>query len=218
MSATFTSSGVAIQVDEYLATTEGRDPAVILLHGADGMALTPWSYRSIGNWFASRGHNCYVVHYFDSTGTVLATPLITSRSFGTWVQVVTDARKWVEAQLESDPDKIAIMGMSLGASLAISAANIDPWVKALAAWYGAEATWYQTAAVQPITHLPPTIIIHGQDDPISPIENAYALEDLLDSMSVPCEMYTYPDQGHVLNPANQEIALGQTLAFFQKHL
>lgn len=217
MPGTFTSNGVAIQVDPYLATAEGTDPAVILLHGAEGFSLGPWGYRSIGEWFASRGYNCYVVHYFQSTGTVIAGTLVTAQSFGTWVQVVNDATRWVEAQPESDPNRISIMGMSLGASLAVAAVNIDPSVKGLAAWYGAEATWYQQQAGQPITHLPPTVIVHGEDDNISPVANAYALQSLAQGMSVPCEIYIYPGQGHVLNSANQEIALGQTLAFFQNH-
>src|SRR3954471_18374867 len=107
----FTSGGTSIQVDVTLPGTSGLHPSVIFLYGADGMALFPWNYETIANWFASQGYNFFVVHYFDRTGTVLATPLITYSAFDDWIQVVNDAATWVSSRPGADPRKLALMGM-----------------------------------------------------------------------------------------------------------
>lgn len=214
--ATFTSDGVTVQVERFPAAASGKNPSVIFLYGADGLAVQPWRYRSVGRWFAEQGYNFYLVHYFDGT-TVLGQQPITARVFGTWVRVVSDATTWVEQQPEADANRISLMGTSLGCTLAISAAAVDYRIKALAAWYGAEPTWYQEQIGQPIVHLPPTVIVHGENDRLSPMENVYAFQTLLQRLGTQVQMYIFPDEGHVLDPANQVIALAKTLAFFQQH-
>ena len=108
------------------------------------------------------------------------------------------------------------MGLSLGGSLAVSAAGADPRIKSMSVWSAAEATWYQNN--QPaITHFPPTIMIHGQNDPLSKLADAYALQSLLQRMNVPCELDVYPNEGHAFNPTDQNLALAQTLKFFQQY-
>jgi dienelactone hydrolase len=216
--ASFSSGGVPVQVDAYPATGSGIHASVIFLYGADGMAITPWDYPYVADWFASQGYNFFIVHYFDRTGTVLATPLVTAQSFGPWLQVVNDATTWVLTQPGVDPGRISLMGMSLGASLAVSAASRDYRIRALAPWYGGEATWYENNVKHTITHLPPTIIIHGENDPISPVADAYALQSLSESLNVPCAIDIYPNEGHAFDPTDQNTALQQTLTFFQQYL
>lgn len=182
------------------------------------MAITPWDYPYVANWFASQGYNFFIVHYFDRTGTVLATPFVTFQSFGPWLQVVNDATTWMSTQPGVDPSRIALMGMSLGASVGVSAASRDYRIKTLAAWYGAEATWYEHTTKSTITHIPPTIIVHGANDPISPVADAYALQSLSQGLNVPCAIDIYPNEGHAFNPADQNAALQQTLSFFQQYL
>jgi carboxymethylenebutenolidase len=109
------------------------------------------------------------------------------------------------------------MGMSLGASLAVSEASRDLRIKTLASWSGAEATWYEHNVHNTITHLPPTIILHGAQDPISPVDNAYALQTLLKSLGSPCELEIYPNEGHAFDAPDQMQGLQQILAFFQTY-
>jgi len=182
------------------------------------MSLAPWDYPYIANWFSSQGYNFFIVHYFDKTNTTFATPLNTAPAFGPWLQVVNDATTWLSTQPGVDPSRIALMGFSLGASLGVSEASRDYRIKALAAWYGAEATWYENNVRNTITHMPATIVIHGGNDPISPMANAYALQSLLQGLNVPCALDIYPNEGHAFNPTDQNAALQQTLTFFQQYL
>ena len=155
--ATFTSGGTPIQMDVYPAAGSGTHPSVLFLYGADGMSLAPWDYPYIANWFSSQGYNFFIVHYFDKTNTTFATPLNTAPAFGPWLQVVNDATTWLSTQPGVDPSRIALMGMSLGTNVAVSAASRDYRIKTLAAWYGEEATWYENNVKNTITHMPPTI-------------------------------------------------------------
>ena len=211
--ASFPSGGASIRVDVYPATGSGTHPSVLFLYGADGMALAPWDYPYVANWFASQGYNFFIVHYFD-TGSMFATP----RTFGQWLQAVNDATTWISTQPGVDPSRIGMMGWSLGATLGVSEASRDYRIKTLAAWYGGEATWYENAVKNTITHLPPTIIIQGGNDPISPVASAYALQSLLQSLNVPSAIDIYPNEGHGFNPTDQNTALEQTRAFFQQYL
>jgi dipeptidyl aminopeptidase/acylaminoacyl peptidase len=211
--ASFPSGGASIRMDVYPATGSGTHPSVLFLYGADGMALAPWDYPYVANWFASQGYNFFIVHYFD-TGSTFATP----QTFGQWLQAVNDATTWISTQPGVDPSRIAMMGWSLGANLGVSAASRDYRIRALAAWYGGEATWYENAVKNTITHMPATIIIHGGSDPLSSVANAYALQSLLQGLNIPCAIDIYPNEGHGFNPTDQNTALQQTLAFFQQYL
>jgi carboxymethylenebutenolidase len=158
------------------------------------------------------------VHYFDKTGTVLATPLVALTGFSAWLQTINDATTWVASLPGVDPHRIALMGMSLGAALAVSEASRDLRIKALANWSGDEANVYEHSVHNTITHLPPTIILHGALDPISSVDSAYALQSMLQSFGAPYELEIYPNEGHVFSPSDQMKGLQQILAFFQTYL
>jgi dipeptidyl aminopeptidase/acylaminoacyl peptidase len=132
--------------------------------------------------------------------------------------VISDATTWAQSQPGVDPSKLAIVGDSLGGGLGISEASRDPRIKVIAAWSAAEATWYEQVVRNTITYLPPTIQIHGANDTVSPIANAYALQTLLNSLGVPNVLDIYPNEGHVFNSTDQQESLQQTLAFFQQYI
>ena len=100
----------------------------------------------------------------------------------------------------------------------ISESSRDPRIKAMAALSGAEATWYETALGNAITHTPPTIIIHGALDTVSPVANAYALQTLVQSLGLPCVIDIYPNEGHVFNMPDSQESLQQATAFFQANI
>jgi dipeptidyl aminopeptidase/acylaminoacyl peptidase len=211
---TFVSGGTTIHVEVAFASGTGQHPTVLLLYGENGEAgLFPWNFPSIAVWFASEGYNCFIVHYLDK-GPYLATAAIVTE----YLQVINDATTWAESQSGVDPAKLAIMGDSLGAGLGVSEASRDRRIKVLAAWSGAEATWYERAVHNTVTYLPPTILIHGANDPISPLANAYALQTLLQGFGIPEVLDVYPNEGHVFNPTDEQESLQQTLAFFQTYI
>ncbi len=214
--STFTSGGVPINVDVYNAVGTGTHPSIIFLYGSDGATLFPWNYPYMGSWFASQGYNFYMVHYFDRTGTVLGDPLTVYSSFNLWIQTVKDSTTWVAAQAGVNPQRIALMGMSLGAGLAVSTANQDTRIHGLAAWYGDIPSWYPGDTT--ITHMPPTIMIHGANDPIAPVSGAYAFQATLQQLGVPNQLVVYPNEGHALSSTDELDAMGKTVAFFQTYM
>ena len=213
----FYSGNVPINVDVFKPTGAGVHPTVIFLGGADGMSIFPWNYTSMGSWFASQGYNFFIVHYFDRTGTVFADPLTTYKDFGPWVQVINDATTWAGSQTGVDPQKIGLMGLSLGSSLAISDASKDQRIKALVDWEGSEATWYEFASNTSITRMPPTLILQGDADQVNPVANAYALQALLQRLGTPSQMKIYPGEGHVFNAKSEMDVLQVSAAFFQTY-
>jgi acetyl esterase/lipase len=60
------------------------------------------------------------------------------------------------------------------------------------------AAMYQASS--PVNHVsaqsPPTLILHGSDDPVVPVAQATALKDKLDGAGVPVQMVIYPGEGH----------------------
>jgi dipeptidyl aminopeptidase/acylaminoacyl peptidase len=132
--------------------------------------------------------------------------------------VINDATTWAQSQPGVDPSELAIWGDSLGAALGVSESSGDPRIKALTALSGAEATWYETGVHKTITHMPPTIVIHGALDRISPVASAYALQTLLESLGVPCVLDIYPNEGHAFNMPDSEQSLQQATGFFQTYM
>lgn len=211
---TFVSGGTTIHVEVAFASTTGQHPTVLLLYGENGeTGLFPWNFPSIAVWFASEGYNCFVVHYLDKSP-----PLPSVAVFTEYLQVINDATTWAQSQAGVDPSKLAILGDSLGGGLGISEASRDTRIKVLGAWSAAETTWYEQAVHNTIRYMPPTILIHGANDTVSPIANAYALQTLMNGLGVPNVLDVYPNEGHAFNSTDQQESLQQTFAFFQRYI
>jgi dipeptidyl aminopeptidase/acylaminoacyl peptidase len=213
---TFTSGGVNVRVDAYISTAAGLRPSIVYLYGSDGMTLFPLGYKSLGTLFASEGFNFYIVRYFDKTGTAIADPLTVYKRYSEWLQVVSDATRWVSSQPGVDPQRIGLMGLSLGAGLGIQDASRDLLVKALVEWSGGVPTWYHKTTNTYISRMPPTLILHGAKD--GAVSSAYSLEKLLQSLRTPYQIHVYPNAGHTFLGADYEDALNRTLQFFRTYL
>ncbi|MES1258910.1 MAG: dienelactone hydrolase family protein [Acidobacteriota bacterium] len=208
---TFVSGSQSIHVDAYETTAAGSHPAIVFLYGADAMAILPWSYSAIGSWFASQGYNFYIVHYFDRTQTTFGDLLTIIGNFQPWSETISDATTWVASQPGVDPHRIGIMGMSLGGYLAIYQAGHDNRIKALADWYG--------GLIDPnVKFMPPTLILHGANDPIVPVAEAYKVQALAQTLSAPCQIRVYPGDWHGFSLANEFDAIQRTLTFFGQYL
>ena len=64
---------------------------------------------------------------------------------------------------------------------------------------------------------PPTLILHGVMDPIVPIAQSTALKNKLQSMNVPVEMVTYPNEGHGWGGASLTDTYNQIARFLAEH-
>ena len=210
---TFVSGGVPITAEWFQpGSSTAKGPAVLLLHGADGMTRAE-SYRFGARALAAAGFNVVLIRYFERTGDPRANWASLREDAPLWLETVRDAVSYVSEKPEVDPDRVAVVGFSLGASLALAAAGEDSRIKAVVDVFGPMPAGADKAA-----RTPPVLILHGARDHIVPVENAHRLEALLTARKVPHEMKIYPDQGHGFFGAAQIDAAGRILAFLQRHL
>lgn len=209
----FESGGTSITLDCYLpAANAQRFPAVIGLHGSGGGHA---SMSDPAGMLAAQGFAVYVLHYFDRTGTTEIDGLSTIfRHFPVWMKTLWDAVSFAARQPQVDPDRIGLLGFSLGAYLALSAASIDSRIQAVVEFFGGlpkEMKFF-------MRRLCPVLILHGADDKTVPVAEAYHLQQVLEKKSIPYEMQIYPGVGHGFSGEVWQDAGLRTLDFLNKYL
>ena len=163
---------------------------------------------------ARQGFAVYILHYFDRTGTVFADQQIIFSKFPLWMKTLWDAISHVEKQACVDPNRIGLLGFSLGAYLSLSDATIDKRIKAVVDFFGGLPKEMKLF----MRRLCPVLILHGEADPTVPVEEAYHLQQVLEKKGIPYEMRIYPGAGHGFSGEIWQDAGLRTLAFFRKYL
>jgi carboxymethylenebutenolidase len=187
-------------------------PAVIALHGSGGGHASMAAPASL---LAEQGFAVYVLHYFDRTGTTEIDGLQTIfRHFPVWMKTLWDAVSFVARQPQVDGQRIGLLGFSLGAYLALSAAAIDSRIQAVVEYFGGMPKEMKLFA----RRLCPVLILHGEQDKTVPVEEAYHLQQMLDKKHMSYEMQIYPGVGHGFSGEVWRDASLRTLAFLNKHL
>ncbi|MGE3819645.1 MAG: dienelactone hydrolase family protein [Isosphaeraceae bacterium] len=210
----YLSQGKMIRVERFEPRMEGKHPAVLILHGSAGMAVGGPVFRETGRKLAARGFVAHLVHYFDASGTRRADRPTMLDKFPNWIQTVADGLSYVTKQPNVDPQRLGLMGFSLGGYLSLSLAMYDPRVTAVVDYFGG----LPSVIAKDLKGFPPTLIIHGAADPVVPVAEARSLESLLKSKNVTYEMKIYPGQGHGLVGHDADDAAERTVSFLHKHL
>jgi carboxymethylenebutenolidase len=212
LQTTFESGGKTVRLDCFLPETNGqRFPAVISLHGSGGNFA---GMSEPASALAAQGFAVYVLHYFDRTGTTWADKQTIFTNFPLWMKTLWDAVSHVERQPQVDPKRIALLGFSLGAYLSLSDAAIDSRICAVVDFFGGLPKEMKLF----MRRLCPVLILHGEDDPTVPVEEAYHLQKLLEKKNIPYEMKIYPGAGHGFTGEIWRDAAQRTSAFLNKHL
>ncbi|HEY1264534.1 MAG TPA: dienelactone hydrolase family protein [Terriglobales bacterium] len=208
----FSSGNRDIRVDCFVPNAGGRRlPAVLALYGFGGSHVT---MTDPARELAAQGFAVYVLHYFDRTGMVEAEKAALVRHFPAWMKTIWDAVSFVECQAETDPSRIALIGFSLGGYLAVCISAIDPRIKAVVEFFGGLPKEMKLF----MRRLCPTLILHGEDDAIVPVSEAYYLRDALEKRSVAYEIKVYPGVGHSFSGEAWRDAQSRALAFLRKYL
>jgi dienelactone hydrolase len=217
----FTSGGRRIEVEWFAAPGSSAEnvrgsaakPAVLLLHGADGLSYAE-GYRLAARTIAASGYHVAFVHYLDRTGDRRVAYARLRQDFPLWAQTVRDAVAWLADQPGTDAQRLGIVGISLGAALALTTAAAEPRVRAIVDYFGPLPDEF--ARERP--RLPPTLILHGASDPIVPVSHARALERLLQEQGTAHEIRIYEGQGHALTGPAQLDAAARVARFLGQHL
>jgi len=209
----FESGGKDIRLDCLLPAANGqRFPAVIGLHGSGGGHASMAAPASL---LAEQGFAVYVLHYFDRTGTTEIDGLQTIfRHFPVWMKTLWDAVSFVARQPQVDPERMGLLGFSLGAYLALSASAIDSRIQAVVEFFGGmpkEMRFFTR-------RLCPVLILHGEQDKTVPVEEAYHLQQILEKKQIAYEMQIYPGVGHGFSGEVWRDAGLRTLNFLRKYL
>ena len=209
-------------------------PAILLLHGAGGN-VDFWFDR-IAPTLARLGIAIFAVHYFDRTGTTRADPALLrdGTHVPLWIDTIRDALEHIATPLGTqpyqasgariDPSRIALVGISLGAFLALGLVTQTPTqsalirsasIRCIVDISGGLAPPFDTMATR---DFPPTLILHGDVDPIVPVSNAHALDSLLTRLGVPHQLQILPGEGHWFSAASQARILTAIFVFLTHYL
>jgi dienelactone hydrolase len=241
---TFRSGGRPVVVERFEPAAPGPHPAVVLLHSLDGLENScGFVYRVGAKQVAARGYVVVLVHYFDRTGTgmnelpALRQPFLrwargdriddadreTVRThFGAWTEAVRDAVRDTRSRPNVDGGRVGLVGVSLGAFLALSvAADEDLKIAAVVDLFGGLPEERRVR----LTKLPPALILHGDQDRTVPVREARLLGDWLTAHRSPGEMKIYQGVDHVFAKGQDGLdwdalrdARERTAAFLDRHL
>jgi dienelactone hydrolase len=242
--SSFDSAGHKITVWSYEPRGKGKHPALILLYGLDCLAESPKRYEFIAQRFAEKGYRILFVHYFDCTrvapkdaaalqGRVkacLAPPMPGAQPdeqvrkyFQDWLGVVKGAVAFARKQENVDPERIGLMGFSLGGFVAMSLLATEPDLKLAAAveCFGGLPKDLHAS----LKSAPPVLIFHGDRDDIVSVKEAHSLRALLKERKCHVEDKIFENCGHMFFGDNGKLRLDRILEaekiclrFLDKHL
>lgn len=218
---TFTSGGHAIRLAAYepqASQLSGkRHPAILLLHGAGGNVAF-WLDRvaPLVNRF---GIAVYAAHYFDRTGTQRAGPnhLADGVHVPQWLETIGEALDTVSERPTVDRERIALLGISLGAflSLALATQLSVQLIRAIVEISGGLVPPFESCAT---SIFPPTLIVHGEDDTVVPVAHAHRLAQRLSQLNVAHQQKLLPGEGHWFSASAQASILQTVAPFLATHL
>jgi carboxymethylenebutenolidase len=215
-SETFISEGNTHKITIYSFPPDGKKyPVVLFLHGNFGLG-SPFGeqIQSFAQNLADLGYVTAVPQYYLNNNPHLT-------DIGPKVQVLTDAILAIANHPAADPNRIGLVGFSLGAATAMSYISSSPpqQIKALADFFGFITPEIETG----ISNFPPTIIFHNQNDLIIPVQHSKDVDQFLPS-TIQHQLVIYDEQ---FPPANHAFQPGgnadtdsrsQTLSWFESHL
>ncbi len=208
-----------VQVTYFRAPGENPRPAALLLHGAIGFASRIADYSCYASDLANHGIDAYLVYYYSAGDerAMFGGANIFADRYPAWTKLVSDVAGDVLNRADSN-GKIGLIGFSNGGILATGVGARDPAVTAAVIYYGTRP-W---PLKEPITRLPPLLILHGDADTIIPVAQGRELADLAKRLGGTADLVIYPGERHGfgsrLDTANGADARARTLAFLEKAL
>jgi dienelactone hydrolase len=204
--------GMKLPVELLAPAGAGRYPIVCALHGSGGASNS--EALSLGELLAGQGFCVMVPRYFAATGTRWADAPTIWREFPTWMRAVSACLDFATELPSADPERIGLIGFSLGAYLALALGSQQPRVKAIVDFCGGLTEYF----VRGLTQMPPVLILHGEADPVVPISEAHKLAHALQERGLFHEMKIYQRAGHDFHGFDRIDASQRASSFLNRHL
>lgn len=205
----FVSQAGKVEMEEYASGAAAASaPAIVLLSGSGGVHSPNMRFHSQARLLAGRGYRVYLPHYLDVTHGSSCDPI---EHYAIWAQAVRDALGYIQLQTHIAPSRIALLGYSLGASVALAATVRESRLAGIVVWSGSLPDAY----VSEFDRLPPLLILHGSQDKIIPVFNARQLADLCNLKHGVCKLSIYPEEGHAFSSKGIGDADRQVEAFLE---
>jgi dienelactone hydrolase len=231
---------------------KGPFPGVVLLYGIDGwdeLPKTQLLYKTVAGKLAEKGFVVHFIHYFERTPldpkdleeikAGLLTQVLEKPGWKSHPQLADFYRKWmdtVKTGIEQfkksddvDPDRIGLLGLSMGGFISTSLVVRDPELKirALANVFGGLPPELRETVAAAKPKLPPLLILGAEEDETVPERFQRAVFDLWRSTGNKAEAHFYSGVGHGFfdkqrNTVDLDIALNEALPtalrFFRRNL
>ena len=193
--SSFVTSAGEVEIEEYASGAAIADvPVVVLLSGSGGVRSPNMPFDSQARLFAGAGFRVYIPHYLDVTHGSPSDPI---KHYAIWAEAVRDALAFIQVQTHVAPRRIALVGYSLGASVALAAAAGESRLAGVVVWSGSLPDAYVGA----FDRLPPLLILHGAQDKVIPVFNARQLAKLCELKHGICKLSVYAEEGHTFSSA-----------------
>jgi carboxymethylenebutenolidase len=199
----------SLPIDIFRPNTRSQSPAVLFLYGALGLTQ---NYLPFLQYLVQQGFVMVVPHYFNPTGTVCARGSTSRTHFLPWLGSLIDVLGVMRTYPQIDSARIGVLGVSLGASLALSLGAQVPGLKAVVEFFG------YIPRIALVSSMPPTMIVHGGWDKHVPVRSAITLALALKEKNIPCEMKIYPWERHVIRPLAFADAVKRAKDFLVEYL
>lgn len=217
-----------------------RRPAFLTIHGGGWAGGEARRFYPIADWFRQKGFLGISLEYRllnKKTKTTVFDCVKDGRSAVRYLRTHAD-------ELGIDPQKIIVSGGSAGGHVAAGTALFDkvnedsddltvsphpnvlvlfyPVIDTSAAGYGQKKIGDRWRDISPVHHvrkdLPPTLILHGTGDTVTPYAGAKSFFDQMQTAGNHCKLISHADGRHgyfIFDLQLYEEAMQQTLRFLQ---
>ncbi len=211
----FPSGRDKVAVDIFRPRLDGRLPVVLLFHGAHPKKAEK-HYLRMAEDLASHGYLSLYVRYYERGRKGRG---VRSQ----WRATVHDAVTFASGLDGADPERLGVVGYSLGAFLTLGRAPLDERIRAVVAYYGGISRDLPPAL--PNT-APPTLLLHGTYDRIVPFRRSVEVFEAIRDAGRVVDLVVYPGARHGfclngrggIDGGAATDAWSRTLAFLDFHL